>query len=175
MKTPRLVTAADSEPSRLAQLYGAFRSKRAALAALAGMAEERGLCPALLGLEPAREAGAACFSHQLQRCRGACCGKESAAAHNLRLMQALHALRLAPWPYQGAIGLRERSGEKSEVHLFERWCFLGTAKSEPEIHEKLEARHGLVFDLDIYKILRRELAKPRRGAALIEFGPTRSR
>ena len=172
---PRLVTAADSEPLRLAQLYGTFGSKRAALAALTGMAEEHGLCPVLLGLEAARKAGAACFSHQLQRCRGACCGKESAAAHSLRLMQALHALKLAPWPYRGAIGLRERAGEKSEVHLFEHWCFLGTARSEPEIHEKLEARSRQVFDLDIYKILRREFAKPRRGVALIEFGPMRGR
>ena len=58
--------------------------------------------------------------------------------------------------------------------LFERWCFLGTAKSEAEIYEKLELRGRPVFDLDIYKILKRELAKRTRGVALIEFGPMSS-
>jgi DNA polymerase-3 subunit epsilon len=166
----KLVTAENAEPPRLEHLYGTFRAKNAALAALTGIAEEHGLCPVLLGLEPVREAGAACFSHQLKRCRGACCGKESTAAHNLRLMHALQSLRLAPWPYKGAIGLRERSGEKSEVHLFERWCFLGTARIEAEIYERLEVRGRPVFDLDVYKILKREFAKRTRDVDLIEFG-----
>lgn len=170
----KLVTAGDAEAPRLENLFGTFRAKHAALAALTGIAEEHGLCPVLLGLEPARKAGAACLSHHLKRCRGACCGKESTATHNLRLMQALQSLRLAPWPYKGAIGLRERSGEKSEMHLFERWCFLGTARTETEIYEKLEVRGRPVFDPDIYKILKRELGKRTRGAALIEFGPMSS-
>ena len=166
----RLVTAGDTEALRLEHLYGTFRSKSAAVAALTGVAEAHGLCPVLLGLEPARKPGAACFSHQLKRCRGACCGKESTAAHNLRLAQALQSLRLAQWPYKGAIGLRERSGEKSEVHLFERWCFLGTARTEAEIYEKLEVRGRPQFDLDIYKILKREFAKRTKGVTLVEFG-----
>jgi DNA polymerase-3 subunit epsilon len=170
----KLVTAGDADALRLEHLYGTFRTKHAARAALTGIAEEHGLCPVLLGLEPAREAGAACFSHRLKRCRGACCGKESTAAHNLRLMQALQSLRLAPWPYKGAIGLREHSGEKSEVHLFERWCYLGTARTEAEIYEKLEVRARPVFDLDIYKILKREFAKRTRRVDLIEFGPMSS-
>ena len=170
----RLVTAGDAETRGLENLYGTFRTKHAAIAALTGIAEKHGLCPRLLGLEPARKADAACFSHQLQRCRGVCCGKESVAAHNLRMMQALQSLRLAQWPYTGAIGLRERSGEKSEVHLFERWRLLGTARSEAEIYEKLEVRGRPLFDLDIYKILKRELAKPTRGVTLIEFGPMSS-
>ena len=170
----RLVMAGDAETLRLENLFGTFRAKHAALAALTGIAEEHGLCPVLLGLEPARNAGAPCFAHQLRHCRGACCGKESAAAHNLRLLQALQSLRLVPWPYEGAIGLREGSGEKSEVHLFERWCYLGTARTEAEIHEKLEVRGRPVFDPDIYKILKREFARRTRGVALIEFGPMSS-
>ncbi len=170
----KLATAGDAEALRLEHLYGTFRAKHAALAALTGIAEEHGLCPVLLGLEPARKIGAACFSHQLKRCRGACCGKESLRAHNLRLIEALQSLRLAQWPYKGAIGLRERAGERSEVHLFERWCYFGTARTEAEIYEKLELRGRPVFDLDIYKILKRELAKRTRGVALIEFGPMSS-
>jgi DNA polymerase-3 subunit epsilon len=170
----KLVTVDDAAPLQSDILYGAFRTKHAALAALTGIAEKHGLCPILLGLAPARETGAACSGYQLKRCRGACCGRESTAAHNLRLAQALQSLRLAAWPYKGAIGLRERSGERSEVHLFERWCFLGTARTEAEIYEKLEDRGRPVFDLDIYKILKREFGKRTRGVALIEFGPMRS-
>jgi DNA polymerase III subunit epsilon len=111
----------------------------------------------------------------LKRCRGACCGKESIKAHNLRLLEALQSLRLEQWPFKGAIGLKERSGERTEVQVFDRWCFLGTARTEPEIYEKLEVRGPLVFDLDIYKILQKELRKLRvkgkKGLALIEFGP----
>ena len=88
--------------------------------------------------------------------------------------ETAHNLQLAPWPYRGALGLRECFGERCEVHLFERWCFLGTARTEAEIWEKLEVRDRLVFDLDIYKILKRELAKRTRGVALIEFGPMSS-
>ena len=175
-KTPlKLVTAGDAEAARLEKLFGTFRAKHAALAALTGIAEDQGLCPALLGLEPGRKEGAPCFSHQLKRCRGACCGKESLRSHNLRLMEALQSLRLTQWPFKGAIGLRERSGERTEVHVFDRWCFLGTARTEEEIYEKLEVRGRPVFDLDIYKILKKELEKPRargkKGVGLIEFGP----
>lgn len=170
----KLTTAGDGETLRLQHLYGTFRSKHAALAALSSIAEEHGLCQLLLGLERVKAIGAACFAHQLKRCRGACCGKESTSAHNLRLVQALQSLRLVPWPYQGAIGLREGAGDKNEVHLFERWCFLGTAKSEAEIHEKLEVSSPPVFDLDIYKLLKRELAKRTKGMALIEFGSIRA-
>ncbi len=170
----KLVTVGDGEAARLEDLFGTFRMKHAAIAALTRIAEEHGLCLALLGLEPTRKIGTPCFAHQLQRCRGACCGKESTAAHNLRLREALQALRLAPWPYEGAIGLCERSGERSEVHLFEHWCFLGTAKCEAEIYDKLEARSRPAFDLDIYKILKRELAKPTRGVTLVDFGSTGS-
>jgi len=165
----KLVTAGDGEAPALEHLYGTFRAKHAALAALAGIAEEHGLCPVLLGLEPAHEDGVACSAYQSKRCLGACCGKESTTAHNLRLGQALQSLRLAQWPFKGAIGLRERSGEKSEVHLFERWCYLGTARSEAEIYEKLEARGRPVFDLDVYKIVKRELARRTRGEPPIEF------
>ena len=84
--------------------------------------------------------------------------------------QLAHDAQAASWPYKGAIGLRERSGEKSEVHLFDRWYFLGTARSEAEIYDKLEVRGLPLFDPDICNILKRELAKRTRGVALIEFG-----
>jgi DNA polymerase-3 subunit epsilon len=114
-------------------------------------------------------------------------GELGAQLNELRLIKELLPLKrarrgkeaapdpqFAVWPYRGAIGLRERSGEKSEVHLFERWCFLGTARTEAEIYEKLEVRSQPLFDPDIYTILKRALAKRSRGVALIDFGPMSS-
>ena len=195
----QLVASGREEPLRLERLFGTFRTKRLAQEALARIAEAQGLCPALIGLEASRSkgtkgtkaskaaegataitaatattaaaltTGSACFSHQLERCRGACCGKETLAAHNLRLFEALQSLRLAQWPWQGAIGVREKRGDKSEVHIFDRWCFFGTARNEAEIYEKLELRAAPVFDLDIYKIMQKFLATKKKPD-IIDFG-----
>ena len=65
--------------------------------------------------------------------------------------------------------MREKRGDKSEVHIFDRWCFFGTARNEAEIYEKLELRAAPVFDLDIYKIMQKFLATKKKPD-IIEFG-----
>ena len=170
LRPVRLVASGTLEASRLENLVGLFRSKSAALAALSAIAAEQGLCPALLGLEAARARNSPCFSHQIKRCRGACCGKESLAEHNLRLFEAMQALRVKDWPYAGPIGLRERSEQRTEVHLFDRWCYLGTAQDEAQIYEILEVRGTPQFDLDIYRIVSRALGTRRKNLDLIQFG-----
>ena len=166
----RLIASGTLEASRLENLIGLFRTKRAAQSALSGLALEHGLCPALLGLEAARAADAPCFSHQIKRCRGACCGKEPLAAHNLRLFEAMQALRVKDWPYAGPIGLRERSEQRTEIHLIDRWCHLGTANDDSQVYEVLEVRGTPTFDLDIYRILERALRTRRKGLELIQLG-----
>jgi DNA polymerase-3 subunit epsilon len=165
----QLVASGRSETLRLENLFGTFRTKRLAQDALTAIATEQGLCPAILGLEAKRHKGSACFAHQIQRCRGACCGKETLRAHNLRLIAAMQSLRLAQWPWRGAIGVREKRGERCDVHLFDRWCFLGSATSEAEVFEKLEVRGEPLFDLDIYKIMQKFLATKKKPD-IIEFG-----
>ena len=96
----------------------------------------------------------------MRRCKGFCVGKESPARHDLRLKAALAVLKLRAWPFPGRIALRE--GEA--WHLFETWCHLGTARSEAELHEAAQTRFDAAFDLDTYRILRRELEK-RAGSA----------
>ena len=166
----RLVASGTLEASRLENLIGLFRSRRAALSALSGLALEHGLCPALLGLEAPRTGNSPCFAHQIKRCRGACCGKESRALHNLRLFEAMQALRVKDWPYAGPIGLRERSEQRTEIHLFDRWCYLGSAEDDSQIYEFLEVRGTPSFDLDIYRILDRALRTRRKGLDLIQLG-----
>jgi DNA polymerase-3 subunit epsilon len=103
----------------------------------------------------------ACFAHQLQRCDGVCAGKESPELHYLRLKQALIPHRLKSWPYPGTIGIREHdeASGRSQLHIFDSWRHLGTVEDEGELEEVLQTRASLSFDLDIYKVLQKNLRK----------------
>lgn len=138
------------------RLYGMFRSRKEARARLETAAREQGLCPRLLGLE-ARRSGP-CFSRQLGRCRGACSGEETVLAHNLRLMQALMSQSIKAWPFSGPVGIRERGwGGHTDIHVFDEWCYLGTAVSRSQLWDMLEPGGERLFDPDCYKILDRFL------------------
>jgi DNA polymerase III subunit epsilon len=104
-----LVNERDIDPSQLASLYGTFKTKRQATETLRKIAESHQLCPKFLGLEP--WSIGPCFSHQIKRCKGVCCGKEAIEIHYLRVQQALMAHKLKTWPYPGKIGIEERSHE----------------------------------------------------------------
>ena len=149
--------AADSLPL----VHGLFRSKRAALEALRGIADAHGLCLQSLGFEPAHKG--ACFRHQIRRCAGLCAGKESAQAHHARLAAALAALKSLAWPWRGPVGVVEEdeAREATELHVIHQWCYLGTARSEDEVPELLEGTRRLRFDLDQYRILSKHLAARR--------------
>jgi len=153
-----VVPLAGIPAEELGELYGQFKSKREANNTLRELAAEHGLCLKRLGLEQGK---GPCFNHQIKRCKGVCVGKESPQRHDLRLKTALAVLKLRTWPFAGRIALREHhaQSERCEWHLFESWCYLGTAKSEAELHEAAHARCEPHFDLDTYRILRRELEK----------------
>ena len=142
-----LMHAADLDFGRRDDLYGFFRTRREATNRLRALARDHALCPPLLGLEKHPQ-GARCFDFQLKRCRGACHGGESPQAHALRLIEALHALKVEHWTWPGPIGLRE--GEA--LHVVDGWRWLGTATDEATLADLLEAGRP-AFDLDIYKIL----------------------
>jgi DNA polymerase-3 subunit epsilon len=165
---PRLATAADIDPAGFGELYGLFRSRATAIEALRELAASHELCTILLGLE---KRDGACFAHQIKRCRGACVGLESHAQHALRLKMALSSLRTLPWPFAGRIAIREAAadGETAELHVVDRWCHLGTVRSEAELHDLADHATAPVFDVDTYKILKRFLAKPPRGAQIIRL------
>ncbi|MBI4990047.1 MAG: DNA polymerase III subunit epsilon [Rhodocyclales bacterium] len=147
-----LLPLAGARAGELDELYGQFKSKREAHNTLRELAGEYGLCLKRLGLEQGK---GPCFNHQTRRCKGVCVGKESPQQHDLRLKTALAVLKLRAWPFPGRIAIRERD----EWHLFESWCYLGTAKSEADLHEAAQTRFEPAFDLDTYRILRRELEK----------------
>ena len=141
-----------------AELYGPFRTERDARRALEGKARAADLCLKVMGLE---RGDGSCFALQLGRCRGACVGKEPRALHDARLRLALASLRLKPWPFAGAIGIRERGapGEGGVLHVIDRWRHLGTASDEAEVAAILERESGAAFDPDGYRIIARCLER----------------
>ena len=145
-------------PGAESEVYGPFRTERDARRALEGKAREAGLCLKVMGLE--RGEGS-CFALQLDRCRGACVGREPRALHDARLRLALVSLRLKPWPFAGAIGIRERgaAGEGSVLHVIDQWRHLGTAADEAAVAALLEGAAGAPFDPDGYRIVARCLER----------------
>ena len=165
---PVLVSVREMDLGELEHLYGVFRSKRDAVNTLRGLAEGHGLCPRRLGLEAGR---GPCFSYQLRKCRGVCAGQESEDRHDLRLLAALTGLRIRAWPFRGRVGVRETDPwtGRSEVHLLDRWCYLGTVRSDNELFDAAEVGDRPVFDLDTYRILNRWLQRHRARADLIDL------
>ena len=161
---PRLVTASELEQGGFDDLHGLFRSRAAAIEGLHEIATAHQLCPIVLGLE---KGNGPCFAHQLRRCRGACVGKETRVSHALRLAAALAQLKMRPWPFKGRIGVREN--DTGGLIVLERWCYLGTVRSETELAELEETRPQPVFDVDTYKILSRFFASARRNYRVVEL------
>lgn len=153
-----LVREDDITPDNIGDLFGTFRSKKQAVEALRNIAETHQLCQKLLGLETGK---GACFASQLKRCNGACCGREPKTIHHLKLQQALASHRLKTWPYQGKIGIREHNQgtDKTELHVFEQWCYLGTIKQEADLDELMQSKTVFAFDHDTYKLLLKTLNK----------------
>ncbi len=144
-----LIYETDIDWTTLGNVYGTFKTKRQALEILNKLADEHGLCDKALGLE---KGSGVCFSHQLKHCKGLCADKESAESHRLRLLIALSGYKLLAWPFDGRIGIREHNpdNDMTEVHVFDQWCHLGTARELQEFDEIATHPH---FDRDTYRYL----------------------
>ncbi|MGH8262830.1 MAG: exonuclease domain-containing protein, partial [Steroidobacteraceae bacterium] len=149
------------EAAPQAERFGLFRRAADGERALKEIIRTHRLCAKRLG----REAGeGSCFAYQLGQCRGACVGVEPAERHNVRLQIALSALRIASWPFAGAIAVTERDANgHATAHLFDHWSYLGSTDDDEGASRlvRLEERH---FDPDIYRVLKRYLARAPRNA-----------
>jgi hypothetical protein len=104
-------------------------------------------------------ADAPCFNFQLRRCLGACVGAEDAEAHAARLRELLAQRRVPAWPFAGAVALVERAADcgREDLHVFDRWCWLGTVQAHDAAAACAEAAPR-VFDSDVYRIAAKALA-----------------
>ncbi len=150
-------------------VYGVFRSRADAFAALRGVARAQQLCRILLGLE---SGPGPCSVLVEGLCRGACAGRETAAQHMVRLAGALARLRLASWPFAGRIALHEADAQRalSELHVFDQWRYLGSARTDTELAELVEQRELPPFDVDHYRLLIRHLRHARQALPVLDLG-----
>ncbi|WP_255991168.1 3'-5' exonuclease family protein [Chitinolyticbacter albus] len=142
-------------------VFGPFRSRREANKLLEKVADGLNLCRQVLKLEPRAGKGTrACFAFQVGRCKGACVGKEPAGVHNARVLAALAKHSFASWPYPGPVGIPEGDEWAPQLHVIDRWCYLGTINDMAELPELL-ANPRPAFDIDSYKLIQAEFK--RRG------------
>jgi len=155
-----LVNGQSLDARRLHKLYGLFKTKRDATKTLRELAAENFLCLKRLGLEKGQ---GPCFAYQLKRCKGCCVGAETRLAHDLRLFEAFAPLKIKTWPFKGKIGIREKHAPtgREDIHIFDHWCYLGSASTEDGIADISASRQDLSFDADTYKILSRYLDQKR--------------
>jgi DNA polymerase-3 subunit epsilon len=154
-----LVYASDVDFGRAEHLYGLFNSRAKAEASLRALAQTHQLCLATLGLEQRSAPDAPCVAHGQHQCKGACIGAEAPEKQRMRLLSALAAIRVRPWPYAGPAGVVETGQDgREEMHVVSNWRLLGTARSEADIWRIMEdAPSQPAFDLDTYKILQRAM------------------
>lgn len=151
---PQVVYARDIDFATQPDLHGLFASRHAALDALRSIADQQKLCYGPLGLEKLSQ-GKACFRATVRQCAGVCRGDESPETHRERLFSSLLTLRVACWPFGGAVGLVERDADLVQIHVVNHWCYLGSASTLEEARRLSTVAAG--FDADGYKILCRPL------------------
>ncbi len=144
--------------ARTSDSFGIFATERRARNALIRLAATHRLCHGVLGI--GASADARCGACPVDRSERRCADPLERRRQLLRVLPALRPLRVPAWPHPGPIGIRERS----EMHVVDRWRFLGTARDESELHHLLDCRGG-TFDLRQFRMLSRTL--PRLPAARI--------
>ncbi|MEP6944123.1 MAG: exonuclease domain-containing protein [Betaproteobacteria bacterium] len=132
--------------------YGMFASERTARNALARLSRRHRLCHALLGVPAGSSAGCTACTLEANAC--ACVDNLDRKKQLVRMLVVMAPLRVAAWPHPGPIGIRERS----DVHVVRDWHFLGTARSEIDVHGLL-ACSPADFDPVSYRLLNRMLTR----------------
>ncbi len=161
---PEVVYSKDLNFADAPDLYGLYASRHAALAALRQLADDQRLCYGALGLEKLPP-GRACFRAMLRQCAGVCRGDETPQVHRQRLLDSLQGLRVACWPYPGAIGLVERDGDLQQIHVIHHWHYLGSASTLGAARVLQQVAPG--FDADGYKILCKPVLSGRAEIVLL--------
>ncbi len=132
-------------------LVGVYTSKKQARAFLKEQAASYKLCEKILGIDTSI---GPCFGYKLEKCKGACIGKESALRYNIRFIEAFGKDKIKPWPFDGAVTIREHDSIEQLTDIFHvnKWCLI-TSDNDP-----------LIFYYDVYKILVRYLQKHKVGS-----------
>lgn len=163
--TVKLVPAIWPPALSTATYFGLYSSKTQAQRSLRDLAARHQLCLVVLGLEKSTRG---CFGYQLNRCEGACVGKETEVAHSKRLQAAVAEFAIRVWPYPGPIGIQE-STDATQINVIDQWYHLGayesSALAENGMHHS--PSQPTLLDRDAYRIVSRWLCAPPEGAKII--------
>ena len=98
-----------------------------------------------------------------------CQSADDVQTGNIQLQTALIRLKQPDWPFPGPVALTEQQSwpERTRVHLFDRWQYLGYVEQPEAVFEKLAEVRLADFDLGIYRLLKRLLEVPKTAAGFI--------
>ena len=147
-----------------ADTYGVFASQRKARNALRRLAARRSLCHVMLGIADIDDA-TPCLACPVDGAGSNCVRRVDRAAQSMRIMIALGPTRLPRWPYAGPVGVRERR----DMHVFDRWRYVGTASHDAEVHALLQ-HAPQPFDKGVFELLRHALPRVPR-TRLVDLAP----
>lgn len=151
----------DFNINNLDNLIGVYKSRIELKEKLDELTKKHGLCSKLMGLEKTKYA---CFAHQLSICKGACIHKIDSSEYNQMFENAFKDIRIANWPAESEIQIKEESESISEELYFNKWGFIKSSLNDDIFKEFSD---NFKFDLDIYKILYRYL---KNKEEFIEMG-----
>jgi DNA polymerase III subunit epsilon len=142
-------------------LFGPFPSKASVKHHLTDLARKESFCLKALGFEKVSKADLLaeplrpCFNYQIQKCQGACCGKESVQQLAERLALALEPKRRPLWRWDEVhIVEPEASYPCPRMHRFKEWKWLGSSAT-PSVGISLNwsAEATGDFDINIYHLV----------------------
>ena len=151
-------TAVDFAPAgtRSIDTFGLFANKHRLTTSRQNLARDHALCLRGMGLD--RGTGP-CFQYQLGHCDGACAGRESPESHNTRLLDQLSQQRIAAWPFNGPVLLREQTirptdhQPEAQFHLVDQWAWFGGFDSPQAAASALLSAAPGTFDRDAYRLI----------------------
>lgn len=145
--TLSIVNGEEIKSEEVEQVLGIFKSVKSAKEHLARLVEENQLCQKMLGLQ---KVSGPCFAYHLEKCKGACVGKENPILFNARFVMAFAKTKLRAWPFSGPILVKERRDDVGDAMVFDKWCYLGKFDE----YEGSQANDLVALsDFDVYKIL----------------------
>lgn len=158
----------DIQTEEIEDILGVYKNQKSLKDDLYELCKENLLCPKVMGQDKSR---GYCFNYQLERCNGACMKEESVLKYNLRFDEAFYDRKVKSWKFDKPLIIKE-IGEKTEIHLIDKWCYLGSIKDESESLSDIKLEYR--FDLDTYKILKRYLGNPNNLKNVSFFEPVHS-
>ncbi|MDZ7747898.1 MAG: exonuclease domain-containing protein [Halofilum sp. (in: g-proteobacteria)] len=101
------------------------------------------------------------FARQLRRCHGACTGARGARALQPAPGRGAGAAAHTALALDGSVAIPEEDPAtgRAELHVVDRWRYLGSTREPSELGELARASAGAPFDRDHYRLLARWLAR----------------